>query len=287
MSIRMLALDLDGTTLRKDSTVSRRTAAALRRAAQAGVAVTLATGRLHGSALLFARKLGLHAPLISAAGGLIRDRTGKTWLHRPIPRSVIEAAPAIARASGAQVELYVGDTLYVSDLARKRWELYHPRRLKKVSSWAGLLGIAEAVLEYKVKPMSAWSPAEGMPEKLYMTDDDPARLEAALHELKIRVSDPVEVTNSEKNNLEVTAAGATKGSAIAWLAEHLDLGLDQIMVAGDSLNDLSMFELECFKVAMGNAHPTIKAMASWVTASHMEDGVALAVERHLLGEVPA
>ncbi|HWI65503.1 MAG TPA: HAD family hydrolase, partial [Symbiobacteriaceae bacterium] len=72
MTIRLICLDLDGTTLRRDGTVSDRTVAALRRAMAAGVTVAIATGRLHGSASIFGRRIGINGPVISSNGALVR-----------------------------------------------------------------------------------------------------------------------------------------------------------------------------------------------------------------------
>jgi hydroxymethylpyrimidine pyrophosphatase-like HAD family hydrolase len=98
------------------------------------------------------------------------------------------------------------------------------------------------------------------------------------------VGEELAVCSSGPDNLELTAPGVSKGSAVTWLAGRLGLTLDQVMVVGDSLNDLSMFELDCFKVAMANAETEILDRASFVTASHQDDGVARAVERFVLGE---
>lgn len=276
MTIRLIALDLDGTTLRRDGTVSDRTVAALRRAMDAGVTVSVATGRLHNSALLIARRIGANGPIISSNGGLVRTMDGSTLLHMPLPASFPDRALAFARQTGVSVELFAGDVLYASNPAVKRWE--RRQRLLKARSVRGFVDLWQAWRSFRVADLAEWRPTLGLPEKLFAGDPDPARLRQVVEALGAGLC----VTASAADNVELTAPGVTKGSAVAWLAARLGIGLQQVMVAGDSLNDLSMFELDCLKVAMGNAEDAIKERASFVTASHMDDGVALAVERFVL-----
>jgi hydroxymethylpyrimidine pyrophosphatase-like HAD family hydrolase len=284
VSIRLIAIDLDGTTLRRDGTISPRTVAALSRAAAAGVTVSVATGRIFGAAEAFARRLGARGPVICANGGLIRDTTsGQVLRHMPLPPEIFTAAAEVGRATGLRLELFHTHTLYASDPAGKRRELWG--RIQRVRSWRALTDLLGTLRNYRVRAISDWHPSDGLPEKLLIAGGTAPQLRAAYAEVVQRVGVPLTLTTSAgSDNLEVTAAGATKGSAVAWLAAHLGLGLKEVMVVGDSLNDLSMFELDCFKVAMGNAEAEIKERASFVTASNADDGVARAVERFVLGE---
>jgi hydroxymethylpyrimidine pyrophosphatase-like HAD family hydrolase len=284
MSIRLIAIDLDGTTLRRDGTISPRTVAALSRAAAAGVTVSVATGRIFGAAAAFARRLGAAGPVISANGGLIRDVTSDQVLrHMPLTPAVLGAAAEVGYATGLRLELFGTHILYASDPAGKRRELWG--RVKRVRSWEALTDLLDTLRGYRVRSIRNWHPEHGLPEKLLIAGGTAPELWAAYEQVAQRVGVPLTVTTSAgSDNLEVTADGVTKGSAVAWLAAYYGLSLDEVMVAGDSLNDLSMFELDCFKVAMGNAEAAIKERASFVTASNAEDGVAMAVERFVLGE---
>ena len=67
------------------------------------------------------------------------------------------------------------------------------------------------------------------------------------------------------------------------LGELLGLEKNQVMACGDSENDLEMLRAVGLGVAMANAALEIRSQADVVTASNDEDGVALALERFVLG----
>ena len=70
----------------------------------------------------------------------------------------------------------------------------------------------------------------------------------------------------------------TKANAIKILADHLDINKEEIIVIGDGANDISMFEMSGYKIAMGNANNKLKEKADYITDSNNQDGVAKALE---------
>jgi HAD superfamily hydrolase (TIGR01484 family) len=86
MPFKLLALDLDDTLLGEDFQISAGNRCALRRAAEHGVLITLATGRMFHSSVPYARQLQIELPLITYHGALIRTAGGEeTLFHRPVP----------------------------------------------------------------------------------------------------------------------------------------------------------------------------------------------------------
>ena len=96
--------------------------------------------------------------------------------------------------------------------------------------------------------------------------------------------DELHVTQSTEIYLELTHPQANKGLAVRHLAEDI-LGLtsEQVMAIGDNFNDLEMLRYAEMGVAMGNAPPEVQAIADWVTIDVEEDGVAIAIQKFLLG----
>src|SRR5271156_6895436 len=87
---QILALDVDGTLLDPDGTLRPRTAAAVARAARAGIRPVLCTGRRYRRALPIAEQLGLDAPLVCNSGALVKDPRGDRTLWRAdLPREVL------------------------------------------------------------------------------------------------------------------------------------------------------------------------------------------------------
>ena len=90
------------------------------------------------------------------------------------------------------------------------------------------------------------------------------------------------VSSSFRNNLEINAMGADKGSALLRLANHLGIGRTETMAFGDGENDLSMIECAGFGVAMENGEEVVKAAADYITITNNEAGVAKAIRQFVL-----
>ena len=90
------------------------------------------------------------------------------------------------------------------------------------------------------------------------------------------------VTTSFGENMELTAPGVNKGSAVQALCARLGLGPDQVMAFGDAGNDLELLGWAGWSFAMGNASDEAKAVAHYTTGTNREGGVGMAVEQYLL-----
>jgi hypothetical protein len=71
----------------------------------------------------------------------------------------------------------------------------------------------------------------------------------AIHSLDL----PCEIITSGSSDVDVIPAAAGKGNATLWIAHHLGIPLDRLIVAGDSANDLAMFHAAEMAIAVGNA----------------------------------
>src|SRR5690606_26639758 len=87
---KLIAIDIDDTLLNDDIIVTENTKAALKRAIESGVTVTLATGRMFSSAQKIARQINLNVPIITYQGALVKTLLdGKVLYEKNVP-----AAPA-------------------------------------------------------------------------------------------------------------------------------------------------------------------------------------------------
>src|SRR5271166_3411739 len=79
---RILALDVDGTLLDPEGTLRPRTAAAVARAARAGIRPVLCTGRRYRRARPIAALLALNAPIVCNSGAIVKDPRNDRTLWR-------------------------------------------------------------------------------------------------------------------------------------------------------------------------------------------------------------
>jgi Cof subfamily protein (haloacid dehalogenase superfamily) len=255
--IHLIASDLDGTLLRSDDSVSQRTLAALARTVAADIRFVLVSARSADWLAPEATRLGLGAIVICNNGALVYDiERGRALIHRPLEPetardlvgSLRRAAPGVAfgcdRLSGFTAE-----------------PAYRPLHRAPDS-------IPRADLPALL--------AEPITKLLLQHPDLP---QADLHRLVSELGDgKIEACYSGAGLIEVSAAGVTKGSALAELCAELEIERDAVIAFGDMLNDISMLEWAGRGIAVANAHAEVLAAADEITASNDEDGVALVLE---------
>jgi Cof subfamily protein (haloacid dehalogenase superfamily) len=271
-AIRLLALDLDGTVLTPDLRMSEPTRAAVAGARARGVHVVLATGRMYRSTVRYAAMLDLPGPLICYQGAYIRglplpDGTpGELLLHRQMPAEAARAAVTWSRDHGLDPHLNIGDRLIVG---RGPEETPDYERMAGVGP-EYVADVAAAIPGPVTKVLAVGS--IGLPYQV---------LSAAREAFDGRL----EVTVSHPEYLEFMPLGVNKGTGLAFVADRLGIPMEAVMAVGDQANDLEMLRDAGLGVAMGDAPPAVIAVADDVTGTVAADGVAEAIERHILSAV--
>lgn len=273
-----------------DLTIPPRSRGALQKAADKGVLVTLATGRMFRSVLPYARELGIAAPLIAYNGALIEHpQTGEILFHEQIPFEHAKRVAAICRENDLHLNVYINDILYVE---RLRPEAEYYRRISGVES--EVVGDLVKFLQNMEKSGSSAAGGgngAGKSDKVPGGKLSPTKLlvvvapEASQKWLSLfRGQFPgiLHVTGSKPEFVEMMVDGVSKGRALAFLARRLGIEPADVMAIGDGYNDLEMLQFAGVSVAMGNAPAVLKAQATYVTRPNTEEGVAEAIERFVL-----
>lgn len=278
-SIRLLALDIDGTLTDANFQVPARNITALRAAHEAGIEIMLATGRRHDYALPIAQELGFPIWLISSNGALIRSSNGETFFTDRLPaRTAAELIQYMDEFRGHAVLTFdrpanaAGDDSLVLESAD---ELN-----RTVSRW----------LEVNRPYIKFVSPLEDA-----LTEDPLQAMYcgrvAAMVRLQQRLSqadflDKITVLKTQYDHrdlciLDILNRECSKGHALRRWAEQRGIPREQVMAIGDNHNDLEMLEFAGVAVVMGNASHELKQSGWMVTGSNEESGVAQAVEEIL------
>lgn len=266
----LIAFDLDGTVFQDGRPMRPRVRSALEAAHQKGCLLAVSTGR--GRAMLPPELLAqpwLDYASTSNGARVLLPRTGETLLARPMPAalvlSLIEAYP------GASWQVFLEDMPLF-----ERRSLSAGRLLRRGN--LSLRELRHFLSSFKLVPnVGSRLKKLGLPpvEKCSAIFPTEALCAQALAELTARGN--VEAATTTGFDIEITAAGVSKGSALTALGALLGLPKARILSFGDSGNDLSMAQASFF-VAMGNASPEVRAAAHAVTAPVEEDGVALYLE---------
>lgn len=240
---RLIALDMDGTLLRRDETISPENRQWIERACAAGIEVTIATGRyIEGLVQLYAKDLGLTMPLVTVNGGEVWDMDGTLLFRRTLNASdVLElhrlAIDTKAHFWGRTTRVFVRDDQLPEDAAEAEW--------LKFGFYSETPGVMDTL----------WKHLEG--------------------------DSRFEITNSGTWNIEVNPAGVTKAAGLQLVCDRYGIEASQVVAMGDSMNDLSMLRWAGLGVAMGNAQPVVKEAANVVTDTCDDHGVAHAIGRLL------
>jgi hypothetical protein len=268
--IRLLALDLDGTLVGADLTVSPRVQEAVTAAREQGVLVVIATGRMYRSALRFARLLQLPGPIVCYQGAYIRgvhtsdDGGGALVYSRPMRAWVAREAITWCRERGFDPHLNIDDRLVMQegDIGANDYER--------------LLGIGAEFVPDLLR-------AARRPPTKVLAVGAPGRPEAVMEEARERFAGHAQVTVSHPEYLEFNEVGVTKGRALRWLARSRSIPMSEVMAIGDQYNDLEMLAAAGHGVAMGTAPDPVRAAARWATETVAADGAAIAIEALILG----
>ena len=115
MAVKMFVTDLDGTLLNKEHRISDGNKKAVQEAVDAGVVVTIATGRMYESALPYARELGVDVPIITYNGALIRSAAGKEYFSSYLAEQDCRDILDFCTEMGWYVQLYSDGVLYFAE----------------------------------------------------------------------------------------------------------------------------------------------------------------------------
>jgi len=269
MAIKLIALDLDGTTLHPDHTISPAVKQAIAAARNKGIHVVLCTGRPYAGVERYLRELNMDKPedyCVTYNGALVQKAS--------------DASAVI------QIPLDYDDYLYLEALSREVGSHFHALDRHK------LYTANRDISRYTVHESTVttiplvFCEAENMgqngPFLKVMMIDEPDILDAAIAKIPAEVFERYNLVKSSPYFLEMLNKKVNKGAAIQGIAEQLGIKAEEVMAVGDQENDIAMIEYAGVGVAMGNGIEKVKALSNFVTKSNLEDGVAYAIEKFAL-----
>ncbi len=272
MNYKLLALDVDGTLLRRDGSVHPDDLAAIGRVAGSGVPVTIVTGRLYSGTHAVARSVGISGPIACVDGSHIVDLGDDTALfHASIVGVDAGLLRDVLRRHGPASFLFADDTI-VHDADGAAFAGY-------VTTWSPRVSVVARVIDHPY-----WEHERGLMAVVAVGSE--VAIRAAAAELEDRLDHATRlivfpVPRIGMFAMIVRAAGPTKGTAIEFLSRHHGCTPAETVVVGDWLNDVPMFQVAGRSFVMGQAPAAVKATATdhLVADCFGGGGVAEAVRR--------
>ncbi len=277
MPVRLIAIDIDGTLLDTRWALPAANADAIARAVGRGVEVVLATGRRFDFARPVLDQLPPVGLIVVSGGALTKRRDGVTVTRHALPRATAK------RVLEATVEFrphmaVIFDREGPNQMIYERIDWDDPRHRGYFERNRGALGevapLEACLVEDPIQVMAAGGVGPMRALAAALAGVPGGGFEVALTEYETR----------DLSILDVTAAGVSKGSALAELARARGLAPESVMAIGDNLNDLPMLKVAGVRVVMGNASAELKAFGWTETGTNDEAGVAQAIERFALAE---
>lgn len=268
MSIKLVAIDIDGTLLNNNREITPEVFEAIQKAKAAGIKIVIATGRplLGVKPILAALKL-LDAGdyVITYNGALVQATdTGEAFINEPLTYDDYLDIEMESRRLNTPLHSITMSTIYT-----------HNRNISKYTiNEAYITG-----LPLKYRTAEEMSKHE-LVKMMYI--DEPEKLDATIEKLPERFKERYNIVKSAPYYLEILNKNASKGLAVQHLARKLGITDEETMAIGDEENDRSMLESVGNPVVMENGNPELKKIAKYITKSNEASGVAHAINEWVL-----
>lgn len=274
MKYKLLVLDVDGTLLNEEKTISKRTLSALLKVQQMGVRIVLASGRPTYGLMPIAKalELSLYGGFILSYNGcqIIDARNGQVLFERRINPEMLPYIEKKAVKNNFALFTYHDDTLLTN--------MPDNVHVKEEATLNNLKIIEESEFSTAI---------DFAPCKCMLVSDDEEALVGLENHWKKRLDGVLDVFRSEDYFLEVVPCSIDKANTLSVLLEQLDVKRDEVIAIGDGVCDVAMIQLAGMGVAMGNSVDSVKICADYTTDTNENDGVAQAVEKLILADIRA
>ncbi|EZP78768.1 cof family hydrolase [Parageobacillus genomosp. 1] len=256
----LIALDLDGTLLKDDKTISPFTKEMILRAKEEGHLVVIATGRPYRASKMYYEELGLTTPIVNFNGAFVHHPRDHSWgiRHFPLPlptvKDIIEFSETYAIKN---ILAEVMDDVY-----------FHEHD--------------EVLLDI----VRLGNPTIEIGDLRYALKDDPTSIlihtdKQHIEQIQTYLSDVhANVLHHRRWNepwhiIEIVRSGVHKAFGLKQIADYFHIPKERVIAFGDEDNDLEMIEWAGHGIAMGNAIEPLKQIANDVTATNEEDGIGV------------
>lgn len=273
VEIKMIALDLDGTTLDSNKIITPRTIKAFEDSMKKGVHIVISTGRTFNSLpkQLFDIK-GLEYVITSNGAHITKLHSREKIFESFIPVSSVKKIIEVMSDTDYSVETFVGGRAYISESELRellgKGSLY--RDVEYVTSTRNPVDNIYKFMRSNAEHIENIS--INFPE-----EEDKLKIKSLLSQI-----DDITVTSSFSHNFEIGGKDTSKGHALIHLMDMVGVEKKNLLACGDSPNDGEMIRIAEVGVVMDNADDEMKKIADYITASNNADGVAKAIERYVL-----
>lgn len=279
--IKLIVSDMDGTLLAHDSSISKGNIEAIRYAQSKGVQFAIATGRDYSSLKGILEAHDLKCFSILGNGAQFCNENGEILSSAYFPKKCFKQVLQIFDELKIHYMIFTANGFYstaepnvVRDAFIDRCVVQFKRKREDYLDDGCNQDMACMKLK-KIGDLDDFINSSIDIIKVEAFNNDVSLIEKAKE--KLQEIDGIAYLSSFDDNIEVTDKAAQKGLILENVIEELGYSKDEVMVLGDGLNDITLFERFKYSFAPGNANETIKAMAYQVVGACEEDGISQAI----------
>ncbi len=282
MNYKLVAIDIDGTLIKNDGSITKRTKEAIKQAEKKGVKICLNTGRNVHNTIKIAKETGLIDPFLAIDGAVVYDPIKKRPIsQKSIPKDIIKG----------MINEVKKENLYMEFCTFNKYIKYVPSKELHKYSYGGvpesLSGRISDYFKKNLRHIKNVDKILKIKQEINMflfagDKDDACKVRDVLIERKI----PGVIVRDDlwPGYVFVVPEGSNKANGAKYLCEMYNIDMSEVIAIGDQMNDVDVIRESGLGVAMGNAHDDIKAIAKYITHSNEEDGVAHVIEKFILNK---
>ncbi|WP_087972313.1 Cof-type HAD-IIB family hydrolase [Oceanobacillus rekensis] len=282
--MKLIAIDLDGTLLSEDGSISNENRDAILKVQGRGDIIVISSGRsLHDTKQILQDAM-LDCPIITGNGAVAFD-SDKILQNLYLEPEVIGELMDILDGDKLYYELYTNKGVYVEEggreLLNKEIKRLHgldadleveaANRIVEIQYEQNGLTFVPNYRSIDYKPLEVY--------KIFILSFDKEKLLKLRGNLQERKD--ISITTSGQQKLEIGNRESSKGNALQFIANHFGVPIENTVAIGDNLNDLSMFNVAGISIAMGNAEEVVKEQATFITTNCSEGGVAYGLRQYI------
>ena len=268
---------MDGTLLNNGSLIPEKNREALAELKRRGIGVVLATGRTELMTRKYVQDLDLALPVIANNGSLIINvRTREVLYQNTFPRSTLMRLVEYSVANDKDYFIYTIDKVFYSPRSKKIQIMHFYNSVVPAEGQVNIIKLPETVGEvFSLLPDGGDHCAFKILVSYHSQEDS----------VFFSTLADVEATASQADAFDVMPVGSTKGNALEFLADYLEIDRRHIFAFGDNYNDLSMLEYAGYAVVPCSGMDDVKQIADFVTVSNDDAGVAQGVYEFVIPKI--
>lgn len=264
--IKLWVSDIDGTLMNYDSSYTSRMANLIEKIKKSDCKLVLATGRMFMGADFAAQKFKLNTPVICYQGAVVRTKDEILW-QKPIKNEIAYEIINYLKNKNIHTHVYNDDILYVED-----------DNIEIMNAYCNNRGTTYVVVDdfNKIK-------LNNVPKILAVILDE-AKMREIKEDLSKKYKNVLTIVQSSPIYLEINDKEASKGKALDFLKEYLNLKDENVIASGDQDNDIELLEHAGYRVCVNNNSKKLKEIAKYHCKDVNSDELVDLIERLVLCE---